>query len=138
MPIDGEIPFPEANGEQPPPGTYRGVLIKSVKNLGIVTSSTFKDKNGDPAKKPMIELELQFTVVDKLLVWKRRFTLTTSSKGALFPLFLAATGKPPTVGGPGAQTMQGKCVDLGIKHEPGQNGVWAKIEWATAPSGTKH
>ena len=31
--------------------------------------------------------------------------------------------------------MEGKYVDLGIKHEPGQNGgMWAKIEWATAPS----
>ena len=44
------IPFPENSGEQPPAGTHRGVLIKAVKNLGVVTSSTFKDKNGNPTK----------------------------------------------------------------------------------------
>ena len=129
------IPFPENSGEQPPAGTHRGVLIKAVKNLGVVTSSTFKDKNGNPTKKPMIEIEFQFTVADRPLIWKKQFTLTTSSKGSLFPLFLAATGKPPAVGGPGAQTMAGKYVDMGIKYEPAQNGgSWPKMEWATTPT----
>ena len=129
-----EIPFPESSGEQPPAGTHRNVLVKSVKYLGVVTTN-FKDKHDAPVKKPMLETEFQFTVADRPLIWKRQFTLTTSSKGSLFPLFLAATGQPPAVGGPGAKTMEGKHVDMGIKHEPSNNGgSWAKIEWVTAPS----
>jgi hypothetical protein len=46
------INFPESSGEQPPAGANRNVLIKSVKSLGIVTSTTFKDKAGNPVKKP--------------------------------------------------------------------------------------
>lgn len=129
------IAFPESSGEQPPAGSHRNVLAKSVKPLGIVTSTIYKDKHGNPTKKAMVEVELQFTVEGKPLIWKREFTLTTSKKGSLFPLFLAATGQPPTHGGPGAETMVGKYVDMGIKYEPGQNGSsWAKIEWVTAPT----
>jgi hypothetical protein len=129
------IPFPENSGEQPPAGTHRGVLVKAVKNLGVVATQ-FKDKNGAPTQKPMIEVSFEFTVADRPLVWKRQFTLTTSSKGALFPLFLATVGQPPAFGGPGAQTMMGKRVDMGIKYEPGQNGngSWPKMEWVSAPS----
>jgi hypothetical protein len=85
----------------------------------------------------MLEVSFEFTVADKPLVWKRQFTLTTSSKGSLFPLYLAATGQPPAVGGPGAQAMQDRRVDMGIKYEQSGNnggGSWAKIEWVTAPS----
>jgi hypothetical protein len=128
--------FPDSSGEQPPAGVHRNVLIKSVKYLGIVTSGTFKDKNGNPVSKPMLEVSLEFKVADKLLVWKRQFTLTASPKGALFPLFLAAVGQTPAVGGPGAQAMQDRRVDLSIKYEPAQNGggSWPKIEWVTAPT----
>jgi hypothetical protein len=130
-----EIPFPEAKGEQPPPGTYRNVAIKSVKYLGTVTTD-FKDKHGAPIAKPMVELEFEFSIAGKPLIWTRQFTLTVSSKGSLFPIYLAATGEPPAFGGPGAKKMEGKYVDLGIKHEPATNGgTWAKIEWTTAPSG---
>jgi hypothetical protein len=130
------IPFPESSGEQPPAGIHRNVLIKLVKNLGIVTSDIFKDKNGNPTKRPMIEVSFEFTVADRLLVWKRQFTLTTSSKGSLFPLYLAAVGQAPAVGGPGAEAMQDRRVDLSIKYEPAQNGggSWPKMEWVTAPT----
>ena len=129
------IPFPENSGEQPPAGTHRCVLVKAVKNLGVVATQ-FKDKNGAPTQKPMIEVSFEFTVADKPLVWRRQFTLTTSSQGALFPLFLAATGQPPTFGGPGAQAMAGKRVDMGIKYEQSGNGggSWARIEWISAPA----
>jgi hypothetical protein len=130
-----EIPFPEAKGEQPPPGTYRNVLIRRVTYMGVVTTD-FKDKHDAPVKKPMIETELEFSIAGKPLIWTRQFTLTVSNKGSLFPLYLAATGVPPAVGGPGAKAMEHKYVDMGIKHEAGNNGgMWAKIEWATAPSG---
>jgi hypothetical protein len=130
------IPFPESKGDQPPAGTHRNVLVKFVKSLGVVTSAQFKDKNGNPVSKPMLEVSLEFKVADKPLVWTRQFTLTASAKGALFPLYLAATGMPPAVGGPGAKAMEGKHVDMGIKYEPRQNGngSWAKIEWVSAPA----
>lgn len=130
---NGEIPFPESSGEQPPPGTYRNVLIKKVTYLGVVTTD-FKDKHDLPIKKPMIEIEFQFSIAGKPLICKRQFTLTVSNKGSLFPIFLATTGEPPAVGGPGAKTMEGKYADMGIKHEAQNGGMWAKIEWTTAPS----
>jgi len=107
-----------------------------VKNLGRLTSATFKDKNGAPVSKPTLEVSFEFMVAGKPLAWKRQFTLTTSSKGALFPLFLAATGQPPAFGGPGAEGMAGKRVDMGIKYEPNQNGggSWPKLEWVSVPS----
>lgn len=109
--------------------------IKSVKYLGVVTTD-FKDKHGAPVAKPMVELEFEFSIAGKPLIWTRQFTLTVSNMGSLFPIFLAATGEPPAVGGPGAKAMQGRLVDVGIRHEPGTNGgTWAKIEWTTAPSG---
>ena len=132
---NGEILFPESK-EQPPAGTNRGVKIAKVSYLGVVTSTQFKDKTGNPTQKPMLEVSFEFKVGDRLLTWTRQFTLTASSKGALFPLYLAATGMPPAVGGPGAKAMEGKYVDLGIKYEPAQNGggSWPKIEWVTAPT----